>query len=82
MRAKMKRPEQKRTVERPATNEPSETLPDIEECLRVPEVRRVLKVSRSTLHRWVNDGTLEKPLRLGANVIAWRRSSIAAFLKS
>lgn len=55
---------------------------ELEELLRVADWLRLLKISRSTLWRWVRDGHVSKPLRLGANVIAWPRSSYLEFLKS
>lgn len=55
--------------------------PDVEELYRVKEIRALLKVSRTTLYRWVRDGKMAPPLQLSPNVIAWRRSAVVEFLK-
>ena len=55
--------------------------PDVEELYRVKEMKGLLKVSRTTLYRWVRDGKIAAPLQLSPNVIAWRRSAVVEFLK-
>jgi predicted DNA-binding transcriptional regulator AlpA len=61
--------------------EPEASPTDLEELVRVADILKLFKVSRSTLWRWVRNGQLCRPVRLSANVIAWRRSSVADFLK-
>jgi predicted DNA-binding transcriptional regulator AlpA len=56
--------------------------PDIEELVRIDDLVKLLKVSRTTLWRWVQGGYLQKPLRLSANIVAWRRSTVADFLRT
>jgi prophage regulatory protein len=45
--------------------------------LRLPEVRRITAVSRSTIYLKIAQGLLPPPISLGARTIAWRESEIA-----
>ena len=83
MKSQTRKPKRKRGIKRTAANGlavPQLPSQELEELLRVADCLRLLKISRSTLWRWVRDGHLSKPLRLSANVIAWRRSAIGEFL--
>jgi predicted DNA-binding transcriptional regulator AlpA len=47
--------------------------------MRARDVRRALAIGRSTVWRWVAEGRLPPPIRMG-RVTAWRRSDIANLL--
>jgi predicted DNA-binding transcriptional regulator AlpA len=74
-----------RKSDRSRTPVVQETTPppasDLEEFVRVADLKRLFKVSRTTLWRWVRDGHLNAPTRLGKNVVAWRKSSVVEFLR-
>jgi prophage regulatory protein len=48
--------------------------------LRAQELATMLAVHRSTLWRWVQDGHLPRPVRLGPNTVAWDSNQIEAWL--
>lgn len=84
MKPSTKEPKSHRKNARPSTAIVTDTTPqtpDVEELYRVREMKALLKVSRTTLYRWVRDGKLAPPLQLSPNVIAWRRSAVVEFLK-
>jgi prophage regulatory protein len=48
--------------------------------LRAQELATLLAVHRTTLWRWVHDGHLPRPVRLGPNTVAWDSIQIDAWL--
>jgi prophage regulatory protein len=48
--------------------------------LRAQELASMLAVHRTTLWRWVHDGHLPRPVRLGPNTVAWDFAQIDAWL--
>ena len=48
--------------------------------IRAQELATRLAVHRSTLWRWVHDGHLPRPVRLGPNTVAWDCTQIDAWL--
>ena len=48
--------------------------------IRAQELATMLAVHRTTLWRWVHDGHLPPPVRLGPNTVAWDSSKIDAWL--
>lgn len=40
------------------------------------EVAKIFNISESTVVRWVKEGILPQPIRLGVNRIAWYREEI------
>lgn len=40
----------------------------------------LVPVSHATLWRWVRDGKFPKPVKLSANVTAWRAADVQAWL--
>jgi prophage regulatory protein len=48
--------------------------------LRAQELAALLAVHRTTLWRWVHDGHLPHPVRLGPNTVAWDCTQIDAWL--
>lgn len=50
--------------------------------LRRPEVEARTGLSRSTLYDWMKRGAFPQPVKLGARLVAWRESDVAAWLES
>jgi prophage regulatory protein len=50
--------------------------------LRRGEVERLTGLSRSTLYEWMKRGDFPQPVKLGARIVAWRESDVAAWLES
>jgi prophage regulatory protein len=48
--------------------------------IRAQELAAMLAVHRTTLWRWVHDGHLPPPVRLGPNTVAWESTQIDAWL--
>ena len=53
------------------------------EELLVGEVwmRKALSVSRATLYKWRDNGTLPAPVRLPGRVLRWRREEVEAWVR-
>jgi prophage regulatory protein len=49
--------------------------------LRAPEVAEMLSVSKATVWGWAKAGKFPGPIKLGANISAWRRSDIEAWIE-
>jgi prophage regulatory protein len=43
---------------------------------RLPTVLRLTGLGRSTIYRWIADGSFPAPVRLGPRVVAWRMSDL------
>ena len=43
---------------------------------RLPTVLKLTSLGRSTMYRWIADGSFPAPLRLGPRVVAWRLSDL------
>lgn len=39
-------------------------------------------IGNATLRRWVREGNFPKPIKLGANCVAWRLDEVDAWLES
>lgn len=50
--------------------------------LRLKHVVSLTGVSRSTVYKWVAQGTFPKPLKLGERASAWRLSEVEAWMQS
>ena len=48
--------------------------------IRAQELATMLAVHRTTLWRWVHDGHLPRPVKLGPNTVAWESTQIDAWL--
>ena len=48
--------------------------------IRAQELAAMLAVHRTTLWRWVHDGHLPRPVKLGPNTVAWESAQIDAWL--
>ena len=46
------------------------------------QLQETLGISRTTTYRWLQDGTLPAPVRLGPRFLRWRRRDIEAFLEA
>lgn len=46
------------------------------EWLREKALKERIQVSAPTIWRWVKNGTLPAPYKLGSNITAWRRGDI------
>jgi prophage regulatory protein len=50
--------------------------------LRMPELVRLVGVSRSTLFRWIRAGHFPPPLVLGPRAVGWPASQVSGWLLS
>jgi prophage regulatory protein len=48
--------------------------------IRISEVSNITTLAKSTIWAKVANGAFPKPIKLGANVSAWRESDIAAWI--
>lgn len=49
---------------------------------RLPVVLKVTGLGRSTIYRWVADGSFPPPVRLGPRAVAWRWSDLDRWTQS
>ena len=56
-------------------------LADIDPLLTDKEIARIFGCGRSTIWRWVSDGTMPKPLKIGG-MSRWRKSAIDALIEN
>lgn len=49
---------------------------------RLPVVLRVTGLGRSTIYRWIADGSFPAPVRLGPRAVAWRWSDLDRWTQS
>ena len=65
-----------------------ETRQPAVDALRPPLIRAIQlrkelgNIGNTTLRRWVREGNFPKPIKLGANCVAWRRDEVDAWLES
>ena len=50
--------------------------------LRLPEVRDITGVSRSSIYKWMDEGKFPLPKKLGERAIAWNSLEITAWVAS
>ena len=55
-------------------------MTELDPLLRRPEVERATSLSRSSIYDRMRSGTFPRPVRLGPQSVAWRRSDIIAWL--
>ena len=49
--------------------------------VRLPELMAMVDIkSRATIYRWIRDGVIPPPLKLGPRNVGWRASTIQDFL--
>jgi prophage regulatory protein len=49
---------------------------------RLPVVLKVTGLGRSTIYRWIADGSFPAPVRLGPRAVAWRWSDLDRWTQS
>jgi len=49
---------------------------------RLPVVLKVTGLGRSTIYRWIADGSFPPPVRLGPRAVAWRWSDLDQWTRS
>ena len=59
----------------------SDTAP-IQRLIRLREVQHRVGLSRSSIYRFMAEGTFPKPVHLGARSVAWVEHEIDAWLQS
>ena len=50
--------------------------------LRRPDVEAVTGLSRSTIYKWMNEGSFPKPVKLGPRAVGWREADINEWLET
>ena len=49
---------------------------------RLPTVLKMTGLGRSTIYRWIADGSFPPPVRLGPRAVAWRWSDLDRWTQS
>ena len=44
------------------------------------EIEKLLKISRTTIYRWLKEGKFPAPIHLGANMVRWKTSDIEIWM--
>ena len=58
-------------------------MPDHHRILRMPDIQeRMGGISRSTVYRWIRDGWLPEPKKLGKNTVGWLERDFNHWLES
>lgn len=52
----------------------------VSSILRRPDVEAVTGLSRSTIYKWMNEGSFPKPVKLGPRAVGWREADINDWL--
>ena len=50
------------------------------QMIRLPEVKRLVAVSRSTIYAMVKAGTFPSPKKLGVRAVAWDKDEVSQWL--
>ena len=53
-----------------------------QQMLRLPEVLKLVGLSKSTIYLRIGEGDFPAPVRIGAKAVAWRRDELEAWLSS
>lgn len=54
----------------------------MDQIFRKRELSRLLQISEVTIWRWVRAGQFPKPIKLGPNIIGWRKGDIDDWISS
>lgn len=54
----------------------------MQKLIRMEALLKKLSISRTTVWRWVKQGHLPQPLRIGPNCVAWPESQIDEWIAS
>ena len=49
---------------------------------RLPVVLKMTGLGRSTIYRWIADGSFPRPVRLGPRAVAWRWADLDRWTRS
>ena len=60
---------------------PAPVPDDPERMLRLPEVMKLVPVSKATIWRLVRAKKLPAPIRVSTNAVAWRRADILDYVR-
>lgn len=52
------------------------------QLVRLPSVLKLTGLGRSTIYRWIADGSFPAPVRLGPRAVAWRWSDLDRWAQS
>ena len=52
----------------------------VSSILRRPDVEAVTGLSRSTIYKWMDEGSFPKPVKLGPRAVGWREADINDWL--
>ena len=63
-------------------NRPMATSAESERILRLPQIRELTGLSRSSIYLRIAEGTFPKQVSLGGRAIGWRESEIQKWLES
>ncbi len=53
---------------------------DVDPIVRYPAAAKMVGVHKSTLRRYVDEGTMPPPFHISRGVVGWRRSTIEAYI--
>jgi prophage regulatory protein len=59
---------------------PTDDLP--RQLARLPAVLKLTGLGRSTIYRWIAEGSFPAPVRLGPRAVAWRWSDLERWTQS
>ena len=48
--------------------------------LKLAEVTRMLNISRSSLYKWMEEGSFPRPIKLGITACRWHRQDVETWL--
>ena len=54
----------------------------IEKLITLSELSKSLCRSKVTIWRWVNDGTLPKPIKINGNILGWENKDIQDWIEN
>ena len=54
----------------------------VSSILRRPDVEAVTGLSRSTIYKWMDEGSFPKPVKLGPRAVGWREADINDWLET
>jgi prophage regulatory protein len=64
------------------TTPPAPTGDSHHQLARLPAVLKLTGLGRSTIYRWIADGSFPAPVRLGRRAVAWRWSDLDRWTQS
>ena len=52
------------------------------ELLTRQQLEKILGVRRSTIYKWMSNGTLPKPIKISPGCVRWRRAELVQWINS